>query len=60
MNFDISERCIDLYKFFRRNDRNLNISIGSIKKKVNSYIFYENCTMNTVDEKFKKIYFQKC
>ena len=54
MNFDISERCINLYKFFRRNDSNLNISIGSIKKKVNSYIFYENCTMNTVDEKFKK------
>ena len=54
MNFDISERCIELYRFFRRDDSNFNISIGSKEKKVNSYIFYENCTMNTVDEKFKK------
>ncbi len=53
MNFDISERCINLYKFFRDRDTSLNISIGSIQKQVNSFIFYENCTMNTVDESFK-------
>ncbi len=53
INFDISERCIRLYQIFRKHDINLNISIGSIEKSVNSYIFYENCTMNTVDEKFK-------
>ena len=54
MNFDISERCVKLYKFFRNKDFNLNISIGSKKKKENSYIFYDNCSMNTVDENFKK------
>ncbi len=53
MNFDISRRCIDLYKVFRNGDTNLNISVGSVEKQVNSFIFYENCTMNTVDESFK-------
>ena len=54
INIDISSRCIKLYNFFRRTDINLNISIGSEEKFVDSYIFYENCTMNTVDEEFKK------
>ncbi len=54
MNIDISERCIKLYKYFRKNDFNLNISIGSKNQIVNSFIFYDNCTMNTVDPKFSK------
>tara|TARA_B100000963_G_C22407115_1_gene571522 strand:- start:12 stop:734 length:723 start_codon:yes stop_codon:yes gene_type:complete len=54
LNCDISERCIKLYKFFRKDDVNLNIAVGPVEKKVNSFIFYENCTMNTVDEDFKK------
>lgn len=54
MNFDISERCIKLYELFRNNDLNFNISIGPKEKEVNSYIFYDNCSMNTVDENFKK------
>ena len=54
LNFDISERCINLYNFFRKNDKNYNISVGNKEKLVNSFIFYENCTMNTVDENFKK------
>ena len=54
LNCDISERCIQLYRFFRERDINLNIAVGKIEKQVKSFIFYENCTMNTVDEKFKK------
>ena len=54
VNFDISERCIQLYNFFRKNDKNFNYSVGNNKKWVKSFIFYENCTMNTVDESFKK------
>ncbi len=53
INFDISERCIKLYNFFRPNDLNLNFSIGSKEEVVKSFIFYENCTMNTVDKNFK-------
>ena len=54
INIDISERCIKLYNFFRKKDLNLNISIGSENQVVESFIFYENCTMNTVDKDFKK------
>ncbi len=54
INVDISERCIKLYNFFRKNDKNVNISIGSSNQVVNSYIFYENCTMNTVDKNFRE------
>ena len=54
MNIDISERCIELFNFFRKNDKNLNVSIGSKNRTVNSYIFYENCTMNTVDKNFSE------
>ena len=54
LNIDISERCIDLYNFFRKDDINLNLSVGSNESVVDAFIFYENCTMNTVDKKFKK------
>lgn len=54
INIDISERCIKLYNFFRKKDLNLNIAIGSKSQTVESFIFYENCTMNTVDKVFKK------
>ena len=57
-NFDISERCINLFDFFRNKDINQNISIGDKEGEVDSYIFYENCSMNTVDKKFSK-YTQK-
>ena len=53
MNLDISKRCTDLYDHFRKNDTNLNISVGAKEKFVQSFIFYESCTMNTVDESFK-------
>ena len=53
MNLDISKRCTDLYDHFRKNDINLNISIGAKEKFVKSFIFYESCTMNTVNENFK-------
>ncbi len=52
INCDISKRCIRLYKLFRSKDANLNISVGQTEKKVKSFIFYENCTMNTVDKEF--------
>ena len=54
INVDISERCIELYNYFRKQDINLNISLGSKEKNVDAYIFYDNCTMNTVDSKFKE------
>lgn len=53
INIDISERCIKLYNHFRRKDINLNVSLGSKEKNVEAFIFYNNCTMNTVDNKFK-------
>ncbi len=53
INIDISERCIKLYNYFRKKDVNLNISLGSKEKNVEAFIFYNNCTMNTVDPKFK-------
>ena len=58
INVDISKRAINLNKVIRRRDISLNVSIGNQEKIVNSYIFYDNCSMNTVDEKFKK-YTQK-
>ena len=58
INVDISKRAINLNKVIRRRDTSLNVSIGNQEKIVNSYIFYDNCSMNTVDEKFKK-YTQK-
>ncbi len=58
INIDISSRCIKLYNFFRKKDLNFNISIGAEDKLVNSYIFYENCTMNTVDDNFKDFTFK--
>ena len=58
INVDISIRAINLNKVIRRRDTSLNVSIGNQEKIVNSYIFYDNCSMNTVDEKFKK-YTQK-
>ena len=40
LNCDISERCIQLYRFFRERDINLNIAVGKIEKQVKSFIFY--------------------
>ena len=53
INIDISERCIKLYDYFRCKDINLNVSLGSKEKDVEAFIFYNNCTMNTVNAKFK-------
>ena len=53
-NIDISERCIRLFNFFRNKDINQNLSIGDKECKIDSYIFYENCSMNTVDRKFSR------
>ncbi len=50
---DISKRSIDLNKIIRKRDINLNISVGNDEKSIDSYIFYNNCSMNTVDRKFK-------
>ena len=58
INVDISKRVINLNKVIRPRDINLNISIGKEEKIVNSYIFYDNCSMNTVDKKFSE-YTQK-
>ena len=49
---DISERSIELNNLLRKKDINLNLSVGSKKDTVNAYIFYDNCTMNTVNKKF--------
>ena len=38
----------------RSRDTNLNISIGNEEKIIDSYIFYNNCSMNTVDKKFSE------
>ena len=54
IKIDISKRSIDLNKIIRKKDINLNISVGKEEKLVNSFIFYNNCSMNTVDENFKK------
>ena len=54
LNLDISGRCIQLYDYFRKKDINLNVSIGSNEKYVQSFIFYDNCTMNTVNDSFKE------
>lgn len=49
---DISERSIKLNNFLRKKDINLNLSVGGKEDTVNAYIFYDNCTMNTVDKEF--------
>ena len=54
INIDISKRAIDLNKVIRSRDINLNISIGKEEKIIDSFIFYDNCSMNTVDKKFKE------
>ena len=54
LNFDISERCIKLFGLFRKKDTNQNISIGDKEGRVDSYIFYEHCSMNTVNKEFSK------
>ena len=51
---DISKRSIQLNKIYRKRDINLNIAVGKYEKEVDSYIFYENCSMNTVNKKFSK------
>ena len=51
---DISKRSIKLNKIHRNRDINLNISVGNEECLVDSYIFYENCSMNTVNKKFSK------
>ena len=51
---DISKRSIKLNKIYRNRDVNLNLSVGKDEKEVDSYIFYENCSMNTVNKKFSK------
>ena len=59
MNLDISKRFTNLYDHFRKNDTNLNISVGAKEKFVQSFIFYESCTMNTVNE-ILRISSQEC
>ena len=54
INIDISKRAIELNKLIRRRDINLNISVGKEEKMIDSFIFYDNCSMNTVDNKFKE------
>ena len=54
INIDISKRAIDLNKVIRKRDINLNISIGKEEKIIDSFIFYDNCSMNTVNTKFKE------
>ena len=51
---DISPRSIKLNNYIRPRDYNLNVSIGNNEKITDAYIFYDNCSMNTVDNKFKK------
>ncbi len=54
IKIDISPRSIKLNNYIRPNDNNLNLSIGDKEKEVESFIFYNNCSMNTVDKNFKK------
>ena len=54
LKVDISKRSIELNKIYRKRDINLNVSIGKVEKIVDSYIFYENCSMNTVNQEFSK------
>lgn len=54
IKIDISPRSIKLNNFIRPKDKNLNLSIGDKEKEVESFIFYHNCSMNTVDKNFKK------
>ena len=51
---DISKRSIELNKIHRKRDINLNVSVGKDEKEVDSFIFYDNCSMNTVNKKFSK------
>ncbi|MBD22768.1 MAG: hypothetical protein CL572_03790 [Alphaproteobacteria bacterium] len=51
---DISKRSIELNKIYRKRDINLNLSVGKDEKVVDSFIFYDNCSMNTVNKEFRK------
>ena len=55
---DISPRSIKLNNLLRPKDINLNLSVGKDEKTIDAFIFYDNCSMNTVDKKFK-VYTQK-
>jgi FkbM family methyltransferase len=55
---DISPRSIKLNNLLRPKDINLNLSVGKEEKNIDAFIFYDNCSMNTVDKKFK-VYTQK-
>ncbi len=54
IKIDISERSIKLNNFHRKRDVNLNLSVGKKNCFVDSFIFYDNCSMNTVDQDFSK------
>ncbi len=54
INIDISKRSIDLHNFLRKKSINYNIAVGERTKEIEAFIFYENCTMNTVNKRFKK------
>ena len=54
IKIDISPRSIKLNNYIRPRDYNINVSIGNNEKITDAYIFYDNCSMNTVDNKFKK------
>ena len=51
---DISPRSIKLNNYIRSRDHNLNVSVGNTENITDAYIFYDNCSMNTVDKKFKE------
>ena len=50
LNFDIDERNIKFFKFFRRRDSSFRMAISSRKGEVNSYIFSSGSGLNTLEK----------
>ena len=51
-NFDIVEKNIKLFNFFRKRDKSINIALSSKSGFINSYIFDSGSGLNTLEQKW--------
>ena len=52
VNIDMLEKNLELFKIFRKRDRNKNFAVSSDEGYINAYIFERGSGLNTLDKKW--------
>ena len=50
INIDLDQKNIDLFKFFRKNDENINCAVSSVSEEKDLFFYHDKSPINTIEK----------